>query len=69
MKGRFDALLHPVNEKTVILSMLTVLLPILRELVAAVTVIKSNGNQFSVLIFMYSTVLYLAFMLGGRRFK
>ena len=69
MEGRFDALLHPVNEKTVTLTMLTVFLPILRELVAAVTVIKLNENQFSVLIFMYSTVFYLAFMLGGRRLK
>jgi hypothetical protein len=47
--------------------MVTLFVPYLREFVAAVTVTQLHQHQFSVMIFMYSTVVYLSLFLSEPR--
>jgi hypothetical protein len=69
IEGRIDTLLVNVNERGFTTTMMTVFYPIMRELVAGVTVTTMYMRQFSVLAFMYSIVMALGYMLGTKRLK
>ena len=66
---RFNTLLENVNQKSETIALYTIFLPILRELLCAVTVTTLDKHQPSSLVFMYSTFLYLAFLLSSRTYE
>jgi hypothetical protein len=51
------------------MALMTVFFSLLREFVCAITVTMFNQHQFAALIFMYSILQYLGYLLGYRRFK
>jgi hypothetical protein len=69
IEGTADTLLGPVDEKDYSMALTTVAFSLLREFVCAITVTFFNTHQFAALIFMYSTLLYLGYLLGYSRFK
>lgn len=69
IEGRADTLLEPVNERDHSMALMTVFLSILREFICAVTVTMFNTHQSAALIFMYTVLLYLGYLLGHPRLK
>ena len=59
-------MLKNVNQKSDTIALYTIFLPFVREILCAITVTTLDRYQPSGLVFMYATLLYLAFLLGFR---
>ena len=66
MEGRFDILLKGVNLKSHNIALWTVFLPFVRLQICALTVTVLGRHQFSGLIFVYTTLIYLAFLISTK---
>ena len=66
MEGRFDILLEGVNLKSHNIALWTVFLPFVRLQICALTVTMLGRHQFSGLIFVYTTLFYLAFLISTK---
>jgi hypothetical protein len=66
IKGRFDTLLQGVDLKSHNVALLTVFLPFLRCIICAVTVTTLGHQQTLVLIFVFTTLMYLTFLICNR---
>lgn len=58
-----------MEEKRFDIVVTTVLLPFIRSFVLAVSVTLMDGQSITVLIIMYTILVYLAMMLSHRRFQ
>jgi hypothetical protein len=69
IEGRYDTLLEGVNENNYKMAIRTVIYPMLRDLACATIITTLHNHSFSALFLMYTLIMYLGFLLGGRRYE